>query len=177
MSTPPPFVRVAPGFEDEFPDASPLATECFMNFGVVAGTVQAALTALFASHGVPSLGAFNVLTILEGADGPLAPSTIAERMVVSRPTITGLLDTLEARRLVERRAHRTDGRRRVVVLTRRGRATVERLLPTVHAFERDVLSCFDGAEQQQLLDLLAKLEHHLVARFPHTEAGIRESTS
>ena len=173
-ASPAPAIRVPADFESEFEDASALATECFMNFGVVAGSVQAALGALLERHGVPSLGAFNVLTIVEGADGPVAPSVVAARMVVSRPTVTGLLDTLERRGLVERRAHRADGRMRTVVLTQKGRRLVRRLLPVVHRFERDVIGGLDRSQQESLLAILGSLQYHLPTVLGDVPLGIRD---
>ena len=169
-----PLVRMPPGFEGEFPGCSALASDCFLNFGLVAGGAQAALHHLLAERGVPSLAAFNVLTIVHGAGAALAPSTIAERMMVSRPTVTGVLDSLEARRLITRRAHRDDGRRRLVALTRDGVAAVEALLPEVHAFERDVMGCLTPAEQRQLLRVLARLEDHIPRVAPGAEIKLVE---
>src|SRR4051794_32330341 len=113
-------VRVPPGIEQEFPGSSALATECFLNIGMLAGGVKAAVQQLIQAHGLPSMAAFNVLTVLEGARPPLSPSTIAERMMVSRPTITGLLDSLERRHLVKRASHKGDGRMRMVTITADG---------------------------------------------------------
>src|SRR6185503_8444501 len=84
-----PIVRLEPGFEAEWAGASRLATECVLNLGVLGEQMAAFGEALARRHGVPSRAAFNVLAILAGAEGPLPPSTIAERMVVSRPALTG----------------------------------------------------------------------------------------
>jgi DNA-binding MarR family transcriptional regulator len=116
---------------------------------------------LIEGYGVPSMGAFNVLTIVGGARGPIAPSVVAARMVVSRPTVTGLLDTLERRGLVERRAHGTDGRMKLVDLTDEGRRLVAEMLPVVHRFEKEVMGCLDETRQRALLGLLTSLQHHL----------------
>ncbi len=43
--------------------------------------------------------------------GPQETRELAERMGVSRPTVSGVTDTLERRGLVERRAHADDARR------------------------------------------------------------------
>ena len=77
-----------PSLEQEWPEASALATACFLNMGYLASRVQAYVEALVRRHGLPSMSAFNVLTILHGAGEPLLPSTIAERMVVTRGTMT-----------------------------------------------------------------------------------------
>ncbi|MDQ1397796.1 MAG: hypothetical protein QOG64_3055, partial [Acidimicrobiaceae bacterium] len=81
-----PMISVPATFEDEWPSGSALATECCMNLGVLAGGATGAMQALVDRHGVPSLAAFNVLAILEGAAMALPPSVIADRMLVSRAT-------------------------------------------------------------------------------------------
>src|SRR3954453_13872384 len=97
-----PAVRVPPSFDDEFPSASRRATETFLNIGLLAGAVRAAVETMVTNEGLPSMAGFNVLSVLDGDGEPLRPSVIAQRMMVTRATITGLLDSLEARGLVAR---------------------------------------------------------------------------
>jgi DNA-binding MarR family transcriptional regulator len=67
-----------------------------------------------------SLVHLNVLTVLE-AEGPLPMKSLAEAMDVSDASVTGIVDRMEKRDLVERR-HGTDDRRQVLVhLTDAGR--------------------------------------------------------
>src|SRR5690242_21403426 len=98
MTEPEPFFRTPPGFEWDA-----LATECFINYGLLAGGVLSALDALIKAAGAPSMAAFNVLAVLDGAGEPLNPSTIAERLLVARATTTGVVDSLERHGLVRRR--------------------------------------------------------------------------
>src|SRR5436190_18438518 len=104
---------------------------------------------------MPSAAAFNVLAILDGAGWPLRPSTIADRLLVSRGTVTGLLDSLERRGFLARHGHAGDGRRRVVAITPVGQRSVRRLLPVVHEFEAKVMGALTGAGQRPLLGMLA----------------------
>src|SRR5262245_20969280 len=115
-----PLIRVPPDFEDEFPDGSALATDAFLNPGVLVGGVQIVGKDMLTGHGLTSPAAFNVLTVLEGSPDPLAPSVIAERMMVTRATMTGLLDSLERRTLVRRVAGSVDGRQRLAAITVKG---------------------------------------------------------
>jgi DNA-binding MarR family transcriptional regulator len=59
-----------------------------------------------------------VLGILKDAGRPCPPNYISERLIVSRATVTGVLDTLVKRGLVRREPHPTD-RRMVLVYLRR----------------------------------------------------------
>ena len=63
--------------------------------------------------------------------GPHETRDLARRMGVSRPTVSGVTDTLERRGLVERRGHADDARRRTVALTGRRRAHVRGALPAL----------------------------------------------
>src|SRR5690348_4248839 len=118
---PEPAVRVPPSFEEEYPSANRRATESFLNLGLLVGAVRGAVEAKVMAEGLPSMAAFNVLSVLDGDPSPLRPSVIAQRMMVTRATITGLLDSLEARGLVARQASTADRRSREVALTAAGR--------------------------------------------------------
>ncbi len=76
------------------------------------------------------------------AEGPSAASALAERLIVSRPSVTAIADGLVERRLVERRATPTDRRAVIHVLTDRG-------------FK--VLASADEAIERRLHDLAASL--------------------
>ena len=67
--------------------------------------------------------------------GPHETRDLAQRMGVSRPTVSGVTDTLERRGLVERRVHADDARRRTVTLTAGRRAHVRGALPRFNAEE------------------------------------------
>lgn len=173
MSRPEPLVRVPDAFDAEFPDASRLATETFINIGMLTGGVQSAVEALAADEGLPSMAAFNVLSVLGGDPQPLRPSTIAERMMVTRATMTGVLDSLERRGFVKRVASADDGRSRHVTLTAKGRKAVDRLVPAMHRFERDLMGGLTDTELRRLLDAVAALQRRLVALAPAARFGIR----
>ncbi|MGA3148135.1 MAG: MarR family transcriptional regulator [Acidimicrobiales bacterium] len=160
-----PLVRVHRDFEEEFPHASALATECFLNLGRVAVSMLGELDRLLAGFGITSYTSFNALTVLAGAGEPIPPSVVAKRMVVTRPTLTGILNTLERLELVTRSAHGADGRMRLVSLTDAGQDLVHHVLPEVHRFEEELFSGLDRGQQGTLLDSLAAIASRL-NRFP-----------
>src|ERR1700680_5282112 len=101
--------RVSRDFAVTYPDASASATDCAMNLArtgdLVVGRVASALQPLEVS---PAGGL--VLGILKDAGKPCPPNYISERLIVSRATVTGVLDTLVKRGLVRRESHPTDRR-------------------------------------------------------------------
>src|SRR6185436_2922492 len=106
--------------ETRWPGADAAATELAINLFVLNGQVTAFAAALCAKHGVPSPAAFNVMTLLEGAKAPLPPSVLAKRMFVTRPTMTGIVTSLEKQSLVHVAPHPDDGRSSLLTLTARG---------------------------------------------------------
>jgi len=166
---PQPIIQVPPDFEAEYPDGSALATECVMNFGALGGAVIGQMRALVQRRGVSSIAAFNVLAIIDGAGEPLAQSTIAERLLVARPTVTGILDSLEKRGMARRRPDERDGRVRMVELTATGRRTVRALLPELHRFEHDVMAGLTIDEQRSFLRSLARLQSNMMRLAPEAE--------
>ena len=159
-----PRFRVEPEFETTYPGASRLATECVLNTGYIADRFGAYVEALVRRRGIPSMAAFNALEVVRGAGEPLPPSVIAERMVLSRGTMTSILDSLERRGLIRRVRHERDRRMRRVIVTDEGARRALAVLPELHAAEQRWLACLTPNQQRMLLRLVAILEAHLPAR-------------
>jgi DNA-binding MarR family transcriptional regulator len=89
--------------------------------------------------------------------GPQETRDLALRMGVSRPTVSGVTDTLERRGLVARRGHAEDGRLRTVALTASGESTFEELFPRFNAEESLACAGLGGEQRGQLAGLLRTL--------------------
>ena len=158
-----PLVRVGDDFEGEYPGASALATECYVNLWRTADL----LVGLHNRHTLDeyqlSPSARDVLAVVEGAGQPLEPSVIAERLVVTTGSMTSLLDNLERRGLIRRLPHPDDRRKLLIDITPDAQAIVDELLPNLHARERDVMGvALTASEQRTLLRYLAKLQRAAV---------------
>jgi DNA-binding MarR family transcriptional regulator len=164
---------VPENFEAEFPSASALATEAFLNVGLLTGGVRSAFEQLLFDAGLPSMAAFNVLSVLAGDPQPLRPSVIAERVMVTRATTTGVLDSLEARGLITRDTHHADGRSRVIAITRAGRKIVNALVPRAHAFEAELMTALDDEQLRQFIEMVAVLQARLLELAPDARLAIR----
>src|ERR1700694_2437414 len=112
-------IQIAVDFIDRYPDASPKATEAAMNLVRTADLLVKRIADLVQPFGLsPASGV--VLGILADAESPLPPNQIAERLIISRATVTGLLDSLERRGYVRRQPHSTDRRMLLIELTDAG---------------------------------------------------------
>jgi DNA-binding MarR family transcriptional regulator len=149
---------VQPSFTQEWPHASALATECVLNIMALSEQLVGVGEALIRRQGIPSPAAFNVLVVLADAGQPLPPSEIAARMLLARPTITGILRSLERRGLVRRVPHPHDGRMQLLDATVEGRTRLDRVLPELHAIEKRWMGCLSVGEQRKFLRTLAQLQ-------------------
>jgi DNA-binding MarR family transcriptional regulator len=157
---PEPLRRVGDDFEDEYPGASALATECFANLFQAGGLLMELHNRQTREQYQLSPSARQVLAVVEGAGQPLEPSMIAERVLITTGSMTSVLDTLEKRRLIQRMPHPDDRRKLLIDITPAAQAILDELLPSLHARERDVIStALSTKEQRELLGLVAKIQH------------------
>ena len=98
---------------------------------------------------------FNVLFALKYKRNEWTQSDLGKRLVVTRASITSVLDKLEAKGLVKR--NEVEGNRRIyhVSLTRKGQGLIERVEPIYRATIHGALNLFSDAECR---DIISKLE-------------------
>ena len=89
--------------------------------------------------------------------GDLEARELAAAVGISRPTGTGVVKTLEARRYVTRRKGASDGRLVIVSLTPEGHSKIEQLFPRFNAEEVAVTDHLEGAQQEALASMLRSL--------------------
>src|SRR5690349_18088331 len=90
--------------------------------------------------------------------GPLPVNEIGKKVLLTSGSITVAVDRLEKRGLVERRAHGSDRRARIVHLTREGKKLIRRIYGDHAAdMERLASSSLTVAERKTLISLLKKI--------------------
>jgi DNA-binding MarR family transcriptional regulator len=128
------------------------------------GLLERVMQAYFARFGI-SGSQWGVLRNLhraeqEGLSG-LRLTDLGNRLLISPPSVTGVVDRLVRAGLVVRSGSPTDLRAKRVGLTREGRQLVDRVLQ-VHENQIDtVLGPLAEDEREELQRLLAKLGQHL----------------
>lgn len=97
---------------------------------------------------------------LLAANGPQAPSTLAERGDLDRARTSRAIGSLVAKKLAERVAQPGDARRAVVTLTAAGRALYDELFPQVAALNIEVLAVLEPTLVDALDQALSRLTAH-----------------
>lgn len=101
-------------------------------------------------------GLFGVLVIIE-ANPDLKQSELAKAAHLDRSTVVSVIDNLERRQLVERRASPNDRRSNALRLTAEGTALLKKLKRLVADHEKRLVQNLTADEQQTLIGLLTRI--------------------
>jgi DNA-binding MarR family transcriptional regulator len=154
-------IRVAPDFAERYPNASAISTECAMNLVFTADQLVKRVAELIQPFDLsPASGL--VLSALADSEQPLSPNEIADRLVITRASVTGLVDSLEKRAYVERQPHPTDRRMILVVITEEGRQVADAFRPIVHEHQKVWFEALSEQEQQQFKEALHQVQAALM---------------
>jgi DNA-binding MarR family transcriptional regulator len=101
-------------------------------------------------------GLFGALVVIE-ANPDLKQSDLARAVQLDRSTVVTIVDNLERRQLVERRASPTDRRSNALQLTENGKALLRTLKRRVAEHEKRLVAQLSPDERETLVRLLAKV--------------------
>jgi DNA-binding MarR family transcriptional regulator len=99
---------------------------------------------------------FGILIHLHEAPG-IDQNTLAERMVLDRTSISGMVYHLEELGLIERVVSGADRRARELRLSRAGKRLHDRQLPKAVAAQERILEVLTPAERRAFIDMLARV--------------------
>ncbi len=143
-------------FYEQTPDANVLATEAVMNTIRTADLVFDRIGRLLRPLGVSAAGGL-VLGILRDR-GRMSPSELGERLIVTRATVTGLVDSLERRGFVRRTANPDDRRSLLVEITPSGLDVLQRLRELIHRNEKAWMSGLTDEELRAYIGTLHRIQ-------------------
>lgn len=147
----------------EYREVEASAIETHLTLLRVAGDVLNAFEMHFARHHI-SQGRFGVLVILKISPArQLHASELAEKIGVSRATMTGLLDGLERDGLIARLDEETDRRKTTIKLTLSGQRYLERILPDHFRRVARLMADIGETERRTLIKLLRKISQGIPA--------------
>ena len=106
--------------------------------------------------------AFTVLWVL-WIWGTQETAHVASEAGVTKGTLTGVIKTLQSRKLIRRLPHRDDRRRVSLSLSAKGERLIEDLFPAFNQHEQDAVASLSTAEQRELARLLRKLTYSVTS--------------
>lgn len=103
---------------------------------------------------------YDVLAQLSDAPG-MTQQALAERLMVTKGNVCGLIDRMSERGFVQRKPDPEDRRANLLFVTDLGRDVAEKAIPAYAQFVREHLAVLDESEQRTLEALLRKVEASL----------------
>ncbi|MCX7179647.1 MAG: MarR family transcriptional regulator [Proteobacteria bacterium] len=99
---------------------------------------------------------FDIVATLGNTDG-MSFKQLGEKTLITKGTLTGVVDRLVLKRLVCRTASPNDGRSQIVCLTSKGESLFEDIFPAHLGHLRRAFGAFSGADLQQTESVLRSL--------------------
>jgi MarR family 2-MHQ and catechol resistance regulon transcriptional repressor len=129
--------------------------ETVLNIVRTANVLSVKGAGLFRKHDLTE-AQFNVLFALKYKERPWTQSDLGKRLVVTRASVTSVLDKLEEKGLVERQE--VPGNRRIyhVDLTDTGRSLLEKVEPI---YRKDIHAVLEAFSEKACRHLIQDLEH------------------
>jgi DNA-binding MarR family transcriptional regulator len=100
---------------------------------------------------------FNILNLLDGRPEGCAQVELSRELIVHRSNITGLVDRLVARGLVERHEHPSDRRAFCVVLAPEGKKLMRKIQPFYYAAAEELWGELPLTSAQELITRLTSI--------------------
>lgn len=113
---------------------------------------------------------FDIIATLGNTEG-MTFKDLGDKTLITKGTLTGVVDRLEAKKLVKRVACPKDGRRQYVQLTKAGEAMFDRVFPEHGDYLAQVFSGF----KQQELDKAEAVLKQLKLAFQAADLNIEEA--
>ena len=119
--------------------------------------VLAAFEKKLNSFDITQGGYLTLIVLMRNAGREISASELAGKVGVTRATMTGIIDTLAKRNLIERIPHRVDRRSMTVKLTKKGNNLLNKILPIIFGHATKLMSQISKSEHEILISLLTKV--------------------
>lgn len=148
----------------ERPDIDVDAMALLARVNRAADLIDERTRALAAGYGT-NRGDGDVLFALRRSGAPyrLSPTTLARALLMTTGTMTGRLDRLEKRGLIERVQHPSDRRSLDIALTDEGRRLVDEAVTTHTANQQQIVAALTPTDRADLDRITRRLIAHLTA--------------
>lgn len=124
---------------------------------------------LLSRYGV-TLHQFHLMMYMK-ASGAIRVTDLSDRMMVAKPTASRMINTLEEKGMVEKKADDSDRRLVVLVLTPKGERAVEEMKARQKEFLAKVFDKIPAGEMAAFVDTMERIEGELTALSRGEAAG------
>lgn len=153
-----------------WPGVSPTALRTAIDIMTAMESIHFHINAHFGTFGVSRSRLLVLKELFFSDDTGLTPAELADRVFITRPSMTVCLDGLEKASYVRRVPSATDRRTVLIQITDAGRAYIAEQFPRFYTFFSQVFSSLNRTEQKTLTTLITKLDARIKKEFtPHDD--------
>ncbi|PKO84243.1 MAG: MarR family transcriptional regulator [Betaproteobacteria bacterium HGW-Betaproteobacteria-11] len=116
-----------------------------------------------------TLPQFDILVTLGNAGG-LTPKVLGERTLITKGTLTGIIDRLEEKKLIKRSPSAADRRSQVVMLTKQGENVFQKVFPEHLRYIQRAFTRFEAVDYQRIETALRDLRCALTSECDGSKA-------
>jgi len=128
------------------------------------------INAHFGTFGVSRSRLLVLKELFFSGDAGLTPAELADRVFITRPSMTTCLDGLEKAGYIRRVPSPSDRRAVLIHITPAGRKYIAGEFPRFYTFFSEVFSTLNRTEQKTLTELITKLDARIKKEFGPTDA-------
>jgi DNA-binding MarR family transcriptional regulator len=148
----------------EIPELDVLSVEPLLHLLRTSDGLYVSLNQSLSQVGLSTAKIKMLMLLYKNLQSGLSPSVIAEKIGVTRGTITGLLDGLERDGRIERITSKDDRRMLVIKLTESGLNLIYEVLPKHFLYMSNLMSQLSLEDKQNLSILLQKIDMGMQSR-------------
>lgn len=158
-----PTPEVLQRFAERYPEADVTAIASFLMLLRVATDLSMALDACLSKHDLLQGRWWVLILLMREQNLTSQPSVLAEKLGVTRATMTGLLDGLEQGGLIQRISVPHDRRSVQIRLTQAGQAKLDAVMPDYYTRLRLCMQGLSESQRNQLQGILGVIDQGLSA--------------
>jgi len=156
-----PTIKSLEKFAERYPDADTHAIADFANLLRACSDISDALDKLLGQHGLLQGRWWILVLLMRQDDLTSSPSELAEKVGVTKATMTGFIDNLEREGLITRFIDSVDRRKYLIKLTPAGQQKLDDVMPDYHKKVHALMTVLGDAERVAMLNSLKSLAANL----------------
>jgi len=145
-------------FASRYPEADVTAISTFLHLLRVATDLSAALDECLSRHGLLQGRWWVLILLMRESTLTATPSVLADKVGITRASMTGLIDGLERDGLVERIFDANDRRSVSIRLTTAGQSKLDIVMPDYYNRLRLCMAGLDEKSREQLTEMLKLID-------------------